>query len=139
MDNPRLGKIISEINIESPEGLSERIFAAIEIKERKSARRRAFIYSAFSGVFAAIFYFTVSSAASEFYKSGTFKILSLVFSDFQPVIANWKDFGLSVAESLPILPMIYVVASILVLVALSASAVENIKKVGQTNNYLKHA
>jgi hypothetical protein len=139
MDKPRLGEIISGIRIEVSEGLSERIFTAIELRERKSARLRSFIYSAFSGIFAVFLYFTVSLAGSELSRNGTLQLLSLVFSDFQSVIINWKDFGLSVAESLPLLPMIYVVVSVLALVALSASAIINIKKVRQINNYLKHA
>jgi hypothetical protein len=139
MDKPSLGEIISGIRIEVSEGLSERIFAAIEVRERESARLHAFVYSAFSGIFAAVLYFTVSLAGSELSRSGTSQLLSLVFSDFQSVIMNWKYFGLSVAESLPVLPMIYVVVSALALIALSASAIINIKKVGQTNNYLKHA
>ncbi len=139
-DLERLGDIIGKIKTNAPEGFSERVLFAIESKERREDFRRAALYSGFAAVSALLFYLSASFAVSEFYRSGAVQLLSLLFSDFQSMLADWKDFAFSLAESLPIFPVIYVVASVSALMIFLASAISNIKKVEQIKrHYLKHA
>ena len=139
-DFERLGKLISKIAINAPEGLSERIFANIEARERRADFRRAIFYSVFSAASVFLLYLSSSFAVGEFYRSGASQILSLAFSDFQSMAANWQDFTLSLAESLPILPIIYVILSVSLLMVFSVLAITNARKFEQLkHNYFKHA
>ncbi|MCL5733759.1 MAG: hypothetical protein M1334_03870 [Patescibacteria group bacterium] len=139
-DLKRLGKLISKINLDAPEGLSERILSNIKEKERRADLWRATFYSALSAISVSLLYFSSSFAVGEFYRSGAAQILSLLFSDFQSMVANWQDFSLSLAESLPVLPLVYMILSVSALIIFAALAITNVRKFEQLkHNYFKHA
>ncbi len=124
----KIENILSGSLIQSPEGLSDKIILAISIRAKRSARIRAYVFSATSFASAVLLYLTGKMAVSELYRSGTSQVFSLVFSDFQTVVSNLSSFVLTIAESLPVLPIVYAISSAVALFVLSAFAINNIKK-----------
>lgn len=140
MDNPeKIRKILSEIKIKTPEGLSDRVIFSIEKRESRAARIRVFIFGIASTASLVLLYFSAKTAIGEFYNTGTSQMLSLVFSDFQSVLANFGDYVMSIAESFPILPAVYALLSVAVLGIFAGLTVNNAQKFNDMKlNYLKH-
>lgn len=139
-ESDRFGKVISGLELRAPAGLLERVLFSIMKRERRSAILKLAVYSCASVLVAVLFTFSWSAANAAFYRNGTSQLFSLVFSDFQSVLANWNYFALSFVESLPILPVIYLLLSILAFSVLISLAVMNIKNIGRVKIFgLKHA
>jgi hypothetical protein len=135
----KIENILSRTSAQIPEGLSEKIVLAINTQAKRSARIRAYVFTATSFVSAVLLYLTGKAAVSELYRSGTPQVFSLVFSDFQAVFSNLSSFVLTIAESLPVLSIVYVLSSVVALFVLSAFAINNIKKAESIKlNFYKH-
>ncbi|MDO8600802.1 MAG: hypothetical protein Q7R73_04360 [bacterium] len=102
-------------NTELPADLFERIIARIHEEERLlSLKKRLILFSTTIFVSVGGFIPVVSILRQEFAQSGFLQFLSLMFSDFGAVMANWQDFGLALLESLPIMGMAAFLLTILV-------------------------
>jgi hypothetical protein len=140
----KIGDIISKIDYKNPDQLAERIILLVEKKDKKSARIWMWIYSGGLTVSAVLLYFTAHSTISELNSSGAYGTFSLLFSDFQVVVSNLNYFLLSLAESLPVMPIIYLLLTIMAMISLAGLVINNLKKVSQNNNiynnfkYAKH-
>ena len=66
-------------------------------------------------------------AADESYLSGFSDYLKLLFTDHDVALASWREFALSLAESLPALPLALLCAALLVLVWSLVRAARNFK------------
>ncbi len=113
--------------IEPPERLCGNILGQIKLEERRTARLRLFfVGSVFLASFAALIpafqYFI-----REFYQSGSYQYLSLLFSDGGAVLSYWKEFTLSIAESLPVLGITAVLATIFVFLGSLRLAIRDLK------------
>lgn len=136
----RFGKIISGLELRAPAGLLEKILFSIVRRERRSAILKLAVYSSASAFVAFLFISSLSAANAAFYQNGTSQLFSLIFSDFQSILANWNYFALSLVESLPVLPVIYLLLSVLAFSVLISLAVANVRNVGRVKIYgLKHA
>lgn len=113
-------------NIEPPEGLYLGILARIE----REKRRIAVIRLAFFGVVAvaslAAIIPSFQYVAREFAQSGFYKYLSLLFSDSGAVLASWREFALSLAESLPITEITIFLTTIFVFLVSAKLAIKSI-------------
>src|SRR6185437_15827244 len=90
----------------APEGLRERILARIELAKRHSAQIRAGL-SALLAVFSlAAFVPVITYTAEQFYASGFYDYLSLLLSDRTLLLTYWREFALSLLESLPSLALL---------------------------------
>ncbi len=102
------------IQVETPPYLKNKILARINKQERFSARIKLTI-SGFGALFAigalgpAILY-----AIRDFNQSGLYEYISLLFSDTS-VFSFWKEIGLSIIESMPIIGIMLVLGSICIL------------------------
>lgn len=120
--------------IEVPEGLGGKIMAKIEAQKIRSAKTR-FVFlaiTAVASVFAAVP--ALQYAAREFYQSGFYQYFSLLFSDGGAVMASWKEFALSLAESLPLLGATVFLSIVFILLGSIRLAVKNMKTAFLTVN-----
>lgn len=67
------------------------------------------------------------------YTSGASRILSLLFSDFQSMVANWKYFTLSLAESLPVMSLALALVSVAALLVFTSLSARNFKNISRMN------
>jgi ABC-type multidrug transport system fused ATPase/permease subunit len=89
-------------NSELPAGIFERIVARIHEEERLlSVKKRLLLFSTAIFISVGAFIPALSILRQEFAQSGFLQFLSLLFSDFGAVAANWQDFGLVLLESMP--------------------------------------
>ena len=113
-------------NIEPPERLYLGILARIESEKRRIAR----ILLAFFGVVAAASLAAIipsfQYAAREFAQSGFYEYLFLLFSDSGAVLASWREFALSLAESLPITEITIFLVMVFVFLVSAKLAIKNI-------------
>jgi hypothetical protein len=125
---------ISQIN--PPKGLHEKILMEIERKKIRSARiRLGFWLVAFSGLFV----FLVPITQNIFYKisqSGFSKYLSLILSDWDVLFTYWKEFMLSIIESMPLFEITAVLSIVFILLVLLKLVLKNIKVAFLSNNFL---
>jgi len=100
-----VGSILSEQN-DPPAFLLPKITSAIARRRRFWAGLEVFGSLALSLASVAGLIWAGQELVGQLMRAGTFTILSLIFSDFMVVIANWQAFALSLVESLPVLPAI---------------------------------
>ncbi len=85
--------------------LSENIFNAISIKEKRNNNIKIWVYSV-TGIFSLLgFFVLIRQLVSDFYSSGFYDYLSLMFSNSKAVYF-WKEIILSMIESLPMTNLI---------------------------------
>ena len=125
----KIGIILSKKTEQIPEGLADRITVSINSRIRLAAKIRAYVFGLTSLGAAVLFFFTGRMALADLYNSGTSQVFSLVFSDFQSVISNFGNFVLTIAESIPVLSVVYAVLSAVILFVMAAIAISNIRKV----------
>ena len=83
-------------------GFTDLIFSRILEKERRSARLRFGFYLSIAGLSCLALVPALRYASQELSQSSFFDYLSLAFSDGGTVLAYWREFVLSLAESAPV-------------------------------------
>ncbi len=130
MERATAGIRLSELErAAAPRGLYEAVLANIAKLERRGAAARAAALLATTFVSATLLFETLSYAAREFYLSGFSEYLDLLMTDHDAVLASWREFALSLAESLPALPLALFFAALFVLVWSLSRAVPNIRMI----------
>lgn len=139
MDNfDKIGEIIAQLSTEAPEDLSQRIFLAIEKRESRMAKIKIAIFGFISSVSFVLIYFAGTSAVANFYSSGTPQTFSLIFSDFQSVVANFGDYFISIGESFPIVPFVYALLSLVIFAVFTGLSLNNIQKFKELKTNLNY-
>src|SRR5580765_6350072 len=96
----------------APEHLYSEVIARLETERRLlSARRRFTAGLALFVLFVAALVPAWSYLASQVAASGFGRYFTLIFSDFGAVTSNWQYFGMSLLESLPVLPVLALLAA----------------------------
>ena len=96
-----------------PEGLFAHIMERIREEERfLSFKKRFILFSAVLLASVGAFVPVILAFKTTFAQSGFPQFLSLIFSDFGLVIANWQDFSLALLESLPAMSVIAFLATL---------------------------
>ena len=95
-----------------PEALSGRILLRIAKLERQKRDMRLGFFGVVFMCSVGIFIFAIQVAGKEFAQSGFFEYFKLLFSDSGVVASSWKEFGLSLVETLPVIASISVLAAI---------------------------
>ena len=132
----KFGQVVRGTAVAAPVGLSERIILFLEEKMKARARARAILYCGLSALSGIALYAAGGAVVSDVSASGAGTMFSLIFSDFHAVLANWNYFVLSLAESLPVLPLALAFISIGVLAMMVTLAVADFRKVGSINRAL---
>lgn len=137
MSDKDIDRVIARTaSVSAPAGLSERIIIFLERKMKAQARMRAVLYCLVSAVSGAGLFVAGGAALAGLRSGGTGELVSLVFSDFQAVAANWNYFMLSLFESLPILPLVLALIAAGVLFAMVTLAVADFRKAGSIKRAL---
>ena len=102
----------TEKSLETPDGLSERVFARIDLVAKATERKDQYIWGTF-------FVFSLAAfIGSGFYAWNAFKAsnfggyFSLIFSDTGSLALWGRELGLSLIESVPIFGILIFLASI---------------------------
>ncbi len=107
-------------DIQPPKGLLDKILFRIKEEAQAASFREWFMATAvlFVGILAAAWPVWLEFAA-DFSQSGFGEYARLIFSDFGSVVANWKDFGLNLLESLPVMSFVIFLSVIFGILLLS--------------------
>lgn len=135
----QLGKTLSKLTSEPAANLAERVILSIRLAERRKAIREEIVFSLASLLSLAGFIAAVRSTIQAVYASGVSEILSLLFSDFQLMVSNWKYFTLSLVESLPAMSLALTLASIAAFLVFISLSARNFKNISLSNLKIKHA
>ncbi len=107
--------VLIYMELKPPEYLFDKIINRIK-KEQQflNLRKRLIFFSA--GTIGSIIAFipTFSAVRADLAESGIIHFVSLMFSDFAMTIALWKDFAFSILESLPVISIAVLLATIFV-------------------------
>lgn len=120
-------KLLKISPIEPPEQLRRNILARIELKQRQVARTKLALWG---GLSLASFILIIPASLyviSEFSRSGFYQYFSLLFSDGGLALIYWKEFSLSLAESVPVLAVTVILLALLVFLESTLLAIKNIK------------
>lgn len=107
-----LTQLFQESAVGAPEGLSHEIFIAVERAAQKHARSQQYLWGSFSVISLGLFVASGFYAAHSATATGFSNYFSLIFSDGSVVKSIWREVGLSLLESLPILGFGVVLASV---------------------------
>jgi len=103
-------KSINEIN--PPKGLELAVLSRIE----KEIKRKIILNRIFGGLFSFISIIALVPLAiyttNEFYQSGFFSFMSLLFSDSKIVFSNFGEYALSIVDSVPLLAITLTLLSV---------------------------
>ena len=128
--NNDLSKLMKQAYNHPETGLSGDVWRVIEARQSKSLKIKSLSYGFLGILSLGGFVFMSVSIVKQFSSSGFFEYVSLVFSDGNLISVYWKEYLLSLADSLP-------VASLGVTFFLLFSMLVSIKKyVGQYKNQL---
>ena len=117
--------------ISTPElpGVRRNILAAITLAEER--RRRFFVYASSAAVplsgFAALFALRLLS--DELSQSAFYNYMSLLLSDTDIVVAYWKEFALTLAESAPLFGITVSLAALGALLVAARAFARSVRRV----------
>jgi len=111
--------------VDPPEALSLRVLACIQAEKRRLARIRLYLFGtvstfSFVALFPA-FQYTLSEIAS----SGFYDYASLLISDTSSLLPYWKEFTLSLVETLPVFGIVLSLALIFLMLESLRTAIRN--------------
>jgi hypothetical protein len=98
---------------EAPAGLTEKVLSRISKRERKILGTKIAISACVFGVSAGVAIAGYLDLVTSLSRSGFFQLISLMFSDFSSVVANFPDFAFSVMESFPVFTIVFLLSGLL--------------------------
>lgn len=101
-----LQKLFKSASYQPESRLSSDILSAIEYKSAYITRWKTFGYLGVSVLSLSGSIFSIKSLIGQFTKLGFFDYLSLIFSDGGAIAKYWKEYTLTLANSLPVLSLI---------------------------------
>ncbi|HEV8666466.1 MAG TPA: hypothetical protein VN665_01280 [Candidatus Paceibacterota bacterium] len=113
--------------IEPPQGLYGSIMSRIDLAKRRAAKTRAGLSGLVAILSGAALVPVAEYTAQQFYASGFYDYLSLLLSDHTLVMTYWREFGLSLVESLPSLAILLFVPIAVALVWSLMRLVKNVR------------
>ena len=102
--------------LEPKSGLYRAILERVALAKRRSARLHAGLFGALAIISGVALVPAMQYAAQQFYASGFYDYLTLISSDNNFVLTYWREFSLSLVESLPSLALLLVLPITFVLV-----------------------
>jgi hypothetical protein len=102
--------------VEPPQGLYAAVMTRIDAARRRTAQLRAGAFAALALISGAVLVPVAQYTAAQLYASGFYDYLSLALSDHSSVTTYWREFGLSLLESLPSLALLLLLPIVVALV-----------------------
>jgi hypothetical protein len=115
-----------------PRELLHTVLARIEFAHRRAAAFRVAALGTVTLLSGASLYSAISYASNEFYTSGFYDFLSLLFSDSATALSHWQEISLSLAESLPSLAILLLLSITTVFLWSLRHTVRDVKVVFRT-------
>ena len=112
---------------ELPQGLYAAIMARIDTAKRRAAQIRAGLFGIVALASGAALVPALQYTANQLYASGFEDYLSLMLSDQGSVLTYWREFGLSLVESLPSLALLVLLPIAAALVWSVVRLVKNVR------------
>ncbi len=111
-------KLFSSLkSVELPHDLQNKILKNIAIRQKRSVHNRLFL-SATTAIMSILgMLLAIQYTIQEFYLSNFNQYLSLVISDSGTIISNWRDFILSLAESIPLIGITISLVTVVILLS----------------------
>jgi hypothetical protein len=100
--NKNLSQLFKQAYNHPESRLSDDIWRAIQAKEARSLKIQSLFYGFIGILSLGGFVFIAVSLKKQFSSSGFFEYVSLIFSDSGLIALYWKEYLLSLADSLPI-------------------------------------
>ncbi len=101
-----------------PKDLLDRIFFRINKEQRKRVlRARIVSFGSISIIAAVVLVFSLGELQKEIAQSGFTNFISILFSDWGVISVYWKEFAISILESMPIFGMAAFLGSIFLFLA----------------------
>ncbi len=97
-----LSKLLKQSYNHPKTGLSDDVWRAIQIKQAKSLKIQSLMYGILGILSLGGFVFMSIYLKRQFTTSGFFQYVSLAFSDGGLLAVYWKEYLLSLADSLPV-------------------------------------
>ncbi len=99
--NENLSKLFKQTYNHPESRLSDDIWYAIQAKQVKNLKMQSLIYGITGVLSLGCFVFMIFHLKEQFASSGFFQYTSLIFSDGSLFATYWKEYILSLADSLP--------------------------------------
>jgi hypothetical protein len=100
-----LNSLFKKITFEPNLSLKDRVFEAINIRKKKNAHQKTLIYLGSSLVFLVGSIFSFQFLIRGLKSFGFFEYVSLIFSDGSALSLIWKDYLLTLVDSLPVVSL----------------------------------
>ena len=113
--------------IEPPQGLYAAVMARVELAKRRAAQMRAGLFGIIALASSAVLVPALAYMSNQLYASGFYDYLSLLSSEHSLVLTYWREFGLSLIESLPSLALLLVLPTVVALVWSLARLIKNVR------------
>ncbi|MFA6514921.1 MAG: hypothetical protein WCT42_01495 [Candidatus Paceibacterota bacterium] len=97
-----LQKLFKQAAYHPESRLSGDVWTAIEVKKAQITKRKKFGYLSLSVLSLSGSVFSIKSLIGELIRLGFFDYFSLAFSDSGVIATYWKEYTLSLADSLPV-------------------------------------
>lgn len=115
--------------LDPPHRLCGEILARIEAKSRQTAKTRFIALGVISLASVIAMIPAFNYLWQEFFASGFYQYLSVLFLDGNTIFSYWKELALSLAESLPILGLVLFLFTVFVFLGSLKLAVKNTKTI----------
>ena len=121
-------KLFSQLTPPEPAGdFLNRVMERIRREEKLAAAKRRIIFFSAGFVGSLVVFIPVfSSTQAEVAKTGFFRVLSLIFSDFGAVMSFFNQYLLSLLETLPVINIILLFAIILIILEFAKKLSQNV-------------
>ena len=112
--NENLKSCLQQVEYKPDDLLTQKIWENLCTKNKNRALVKLYLFLAAIVISATSFVPVFKMLLSDFAKSGFYEYLSLAFSTNGAITSYWKDFILSLAESLPMMSIIFTLGIVLV-------------------------
>ena len=113
--NPQLTKIFCSLEVEPRQYLCKDICHVIILREKRSRNIKLIGYSLFATLSIVAIVPAVISLVHQVNSSAFGQYASLAFSDTRVLTEYWKQFGITLIESIPVFSLALVLGTILIL------------------------
>lgn len=100
-----LNSLFKKITLEPNISLKDRVFEAIYLRKKKIAHQKTLVYLGSSFVFLIGSIFSFQFLIKGLKSFGFFEYVSLIFSDGSALSLIWKDYLLTLVDSLPVVSL----------------------------------
>lgn len=104
----KLSKIFQKAKYETNPNLPEKVWTAVSLYNRRIARIKLFSFSLLGLISVVGFVPALITLKSDLSRSGFYEYSSLAFSNNGMIVTYWKEFSLSILESLPMISILFV-------------------------------